>query len=388
MQRSNPNTRNPYVRSGVSAAQTPDGRPPSRLRPMMRRLILIAGALALLILAVWGIGQLTRGSSGVVRINARATDNIQPFGDRVLYYDTVTLYCLDGNGNVKWTHSLGTGANYSTNGSMVVTWVDNRIAVINREGQILYSDHMDQLVQFARVGESYVAVCTGSSELNTSVRILTHTGALLENVGFEGLYLLDVGFFSNKGQLLWVLGLDIGGNVPITNLSTYEPGRLTGAADLQNELVYRVYTHNNNLMVVDTSKIRTFNYKCVEQSEFASILTYGWQVRQVKQQQRNTMVLLEQLPSTGTMGDFSEVRLVTNYQTTSLRLLTPCFASGLGDKGVYGFSASAIYFAPYGSTQPRPTHLQYQLSGFVCMLDGNRAVVTIGEDVCIIKLPT
>lgn len=77
---------------------------------------------------------------------------------------------------------------------------------------------------------------------------------------------------------MWVLSLDVAGNAPISNLATYEPGRMsTGRAGAERpQLVYRVYSHNNNLMLVDTSTIGVYNYKCVEQTDIGSILVYGW----------------------------------------------------------------------------------------------------------------
>jgi len=79
---------------------------------------------------------------------------------------------------------------------------------------------------------------------------------------------------------------------------------------------------------------------------------------------------------------------VTNNSVHSLRLLSPCFASGLSEKGMYAFGDNVVYYAPYGSHQFKANFLTYTLADFFCMLDNGRAVVQIGDEVYILRLPT
>lgn len=389
MQRnSNNSRRNPYAQVGVPAYQTPGGKKPSNTRATVRLLLKIAGVLVVIIGLIWGGTLLFSGRSELVRINARPTDNIQAFGENVLYYDGMTLYCVKPNGDVDWHYSLGTGGDFYCTDSAVVAWVGNQIVVMNKSGQPTYADRLEKPILFARVGEVYVAACIGTNALDSSVRILTHTGGTLETIAIPDLYVLDIGFFTSKGQLMWVLSLDVGGNAPITNLATYEPAKAsTGAIEMQDVLAYRVYPHNNNLLVADTSNIRTYNYKCVQQTDLGTILVYGWQIEQVRAVNRNTYALLQQTPSTGTAITFSELRLISNYQVSSLRLLTPCFASALSEKGVYAFGTNAVHYAPYGTKTFKTTSLSYALTDFHCILNGQRAVVSIDDSVYIMKLP-
>jgi hypothetical protein len=225
--------------------------------------------------------------------------------------------------------------------------------------------------------------------MNSTLRVLTRTGALLENITtLSDLYVMDVGFFSG-GQLMWVLALDVAGNAPVTQLSTYEPGRMsTGVAELDNEMVYRVYQRDDLLMAADTSKIRAYNYRCVEQTDMAPVLIYGWTIRDVRTVARNTQVLLEEMPKGGSnSGLFSDLRLVTNDNVTMLRLLSPCFGSGLSDAGVYGFADNAVYFAPYGSHAFTPYYLTFGVDKLHCILDGGVAVVSYGNQVFTLDLP-
>lgn len=388
MQRNN-NGRNQYFNSGVPSYRTPGGKKRSPVPGILRLVGVAILILALLIGGGYGIVRLFSQSNKPVRINAKPTDNMQPFGENLIYYDGMTLNCVRPNGSSAWQYSLGTGGDYWCSDTMIAAWTSNQLVILDKGGKPTYTDRMESTIYFVRVGEAYVAACYGEDELTSRIRIMTHTGAVLETLELDDLYLLDAGFFYTRGQLMWVLGLDVNGNAPMVNLSTYEPGKMsTGAVELPDELAYYVYIHNNNLMVVDTSKIRTYNYKCVEQTDIASVLVYGWQIQQVQAVGRNTYALLQQMPSAGDVSTFSELRLVTNYSVKSLRLLTPCFASGLSEKGVYGIGANVIYYAPYGTTTFKATNLTYTISNFVCMLNGGQAVIVSGNDVFITKLPT
>ena len=374
-----------YVKSGVSGRNTPGGRKENPARRILKIIILSAGVLMGAVLAIFLITNLLSGSGKPLLINARPTDTIKPFGENALYYDGTTLHCVGPNGVSKWQFLLGADAQFDCSGSMIVAWSGTQIVVIDKNGAPTFNDRMEGAVRLARVGEAYVAACIGT-ETGSSIRVMSHTGITLESKAYEDLYVLDFGFFYTRGQLVWVLCLDVDGNVPITNLSTLEPGRMaTGAADMDDTMAYRVYSHNNLLMVVDTATVQAYNYRCVLQTDPASILVYGWYMNDVRSVGKNTYALLE--PMTGGSGTFSELRMIANYSMHSLRLLTPCFASALGEKGVYAFGESVVCFAPYGSLQFKASFLTHRLSSLICLLDNGRAVVEIDDAVYIMKLP-
>ena len=376
-----------YVVSGVPAARTPGGRKGSKARAILQLLIIGALVLAVVVAAVWGLSSLFRNSGKPVALNARPTDNIQPFGDSVLVYDGTMLSCINAGGSTKWTFALGPDADYTCTSTMVVAWSGNQLHVIDKNGNPTYNDRMSQPIRFGRVGEAYVAVCTGDRTQST-VSVMSLTGALLEHIPVEGLYVLDVGFFS-KVQLLWVLSLDMDGGVPVSNLKTFEPGKIImGGRELSDVLVYSVYPYNNLLMVVDTAKVQAYNYKCVEQTDISPLLVYGWSLRGVRAAGKQTYALFEPMPGTTGSETFSELRLAANESIATLRLLSPCFAGGLGEKGVYGFGPNVVFYAPYGQKAFKATYLTYTITDLICMLDGDRAVMAAGDHVFIMKLPT
>jgi len=381
----NPRRANPYTRMGAQPKKKG-----AALKRVLKRVLLICVLLAVLILGITGVRSLTSSSSKPVRINANPTDTIRAFGEDLIYYNGTTLYCVSNSGDTKWTFQLGMNGDFYASGEHVVAWAGNQVYVINEKGQSSYNDRMSDQVRFARIGDAYVSVCIGE-EMDSSVLVMDHHGTRLESLEMSGVYVMDMGFFSSGEKLMWIYSLDVAGQVPISNLATYEPGRMsTGAVELNDTIIYDIYEHDDYLMVCDMSKITVYNYKCVEQKDIASVLTYGWQVCDTRPVGRTTYSLLTPLQSATASSEtasFAEIRLVSNYSTQSMRLLSDCFAAGLTNKGVYGFGDNVIYYAPFGSKQFETHYLTYQITDLICMLDSGRAVLASGNDVFILKLP-
>lgn len=389
MQRSKSSGRR-YVQSGIPGHSAPGGRPVNPFPKIIRMMVVVAAVLAAVLVIVYAFSSLIGSAGTPVLIGASPTDNMQPFGENLLHYDGMALRCIAPNGSQKWEFALGVGADFYCTKDRVVAWLGMQVIVLDKNGSATFNDRLDGPIRFARVGETYVAACVGETATRTVIHVFDLSGGIIEPINeLEGLYVMDVGFFTSKGQHMWVLSLDTDGNAPITTLKTFEPGRMTtGTIELDNELVYKVYSFNNDLMVVNTTKMQAYNYKCVEKTDIEPVLAYGWLVRHVRQVGKTTYSLMEQMPTTG--GDletFSELRLVTNSQMSTLRLLSPCFGSALSEKGVYGFGEDVVYYAPYGQTLFQANYLSYKINGFICMLDGRRAVVVIGNEVRIMRLP-
>lgn len=389
MQKKNPPIKkNKYVISGLSGKDSPGGQHPSELQRIIQLIIIGTLVLIAVVILVYLISGIFQDQNKPHTIAAKPDFNIQPFGKDVLVYDGMVLSCIDMNGANRWNFTLGLDADYWATKNMVVSWTGNQIYVFDRNGNTTFNDRLSgDSVRFARVGESFIAACVGQ-ENDSVVYILNHEGVIQETISFPDLFVLDLGFFSQKEKLLWVLGIDLKSNVPITTVSTHDPGRmLMGRQELNNQLVYNLYTQDTLLMLVDTSQIRAFDYRCVQQENISPVLVYGWQMVDVRTVGKATYSLFQHMPQSNDSLYFSELKLVSNQNAQPIRLLSPCFASGLNDKGVYGFSTSTIYFAPYGSSTFKSTILNYQLTKFICMLDGGRAVLASGNEVFIQKLP-
>jgi len=383
-----PNKKNKYVISGLAGKDSPGGQPPSHFQRIIQWLIIGALALVGAVIIIYLLAGLFSDQRKPRQITAARPDHIiQPLGRDALVYDGMFLTCYDANATMRWRYTLGLDASYRAADTMVAAWNAQQLHVIDKNGGAVFNDRMGGRVRFARVGESLIAACVGD-ESESVVTVLSHSGILQDSIPFPDLYVFDIGFFSQKDKLLWVLSLDLNGNAPITNISTHEPGRLLmGRQELMNQLIYSVYPQDNLLMLVGTSQIRAYDYKCVRQVNIPQVLVYGWQLSDVRTVGRNTYSLFQYMPQSSDSLYFTEIKVVANQNAQSLRLLSPCFASALNDKGVYCFSNSTIFYAPYGSSVFKSTVLPYQITKFICMLDNGRAVFASGNDVFILKLP-
>lgn len=383
-----PAKKNKYVKSGLAGKDSPGGRSPSQLQRIVQ--LVIIGALALIgvVILVYLVSSIFQDQNKPRVISeAKSEYNMQPFGKDLLVYDGMFLHCISQNGTSRWKYSLGLEAEYSATDTMIIAWSGVQIHVIDKNGNATFTDRMAGPVRFAKVGESLIAACVGTEE-DSVIHVLNHSGVLQESISYPDLFVLDMGFFSQKEKLLWILSLDLNSNVPITNISTHEPGRLLmGRQELNNQFVYNIYTQDNLLMLVDTAQIRAYNYKCVRQDNVSPVLVYGWQMVDVRTVGKSTYSLFQHMPQSSDSLYFSELKLVNSQNAQSLRLLSPCFASGLNDKGIYCFSNSTIFYAPYGSNTFKSTVMPIEITDFICMLDGGRAVLASGRDVFIQKLP-
>ncbi len=370
---------NRYTRSGAKPRK-------SLFKKWLKTILLIGTILIILVLGIYGITQLLGSGSRPVRINASVTDTIRPMGELAVCYNGMTIYGINGAGKTVWTRQIGQDGDFSCCGNALVAWSGDQIYVIDKDGRSSYNDRLTEPVRFACIGDAYLAICIGD-RLESTVLITDRNGNLIETLDFSDVCVMDMGFFGTDDKRLWVYSLDVAGQVPISKLSTYEPGKMaTGAAEMNDTIIVNVYENGDYLLVSDLNRIAAYNYKCVEQQDISDVLVYGWEICDVRRVGKTSYSLLRPVGS-GSGQEFTEIRLVSGMNSQAMRMISGCFAAGLSDRGVYGFGSNVIFFAPFGSKSIKAEYLTYQITDFVCMLDGGRAVLVSGSDVFILKLP-
>ncbi|HML45739.1 MAG TPA: hypothetical protein PKE04_03185, partial [Clostridia bacterium] len=345
--------------SGVRMPK-PSGR--QRMRRVLQRMVIGAALLAALLLAVYGISQSFGRNDRPTRLGCLPSDRIEAFGEDVLYYNNGTLTCAGAGGNIRWTFQLGNNANFYAADRMVVAWSANQLYVINASGASTYNNRMTSNVQFARIGATYVAAYLGDEDEGT-IQVMNHQGTFVESVAVSNVVLTDIGFFGNRGQRMWTLGLDVLGTAPTTTLSTYESGRqmATGAASISDRMVYRIYLRDSYLMLVDTQSVTAYDYKCTPVPSLNASLIYGWQYSDSREIGKECYTLLHPMPDDDGTVRMRSMRLITKSGDAVLRLPTQCFAGVLGSRCLYAFSQSAVYYARYGQTRFRSENLNFPL---------------------------
>ena len=85
-----------------------------------RMVIFIAlGVVAVLIVLV-ALGVFRSGRQvGAVQLRCVSTQDVTPFGENLLYYDGMTLFCLNARGHEKWSYTLGENASFSCSDTLL-----------------------------------------------------------------------------------------------------------------------------------------------------------------------------------------------------------------------------------------------------------------------------
>lgn len=367
-----------------------------RTLPAKVRNALVMITAAVLIIAVISVALENTGRVAVgktTRIGATLSQNIIPFGDKVIFYDGTTLHCVAATGGNEWSYQIGTGADYDATEKRIVAWSGNDLYILNTNGRLTYNNKMSDKIQFASAGDQYVAVFVGEPD-NGVVSVIDENGQIVDNITISQQTLLDMGFFysttsssAQKTELMWALGIDTTGTVISTELQTFQPGKLsTGKSSLGEHIAYMIYGHDEMLNIVDTRQILHYNYRALE--EKPSTLIYGYAMADVKNVGKTMYQLLipEQEQNQGMV--ISNVRLMYNDVDRVLHLPGTCIDARLGTNSVYGFSNNAVYVCRYGETTFSSYSLPITITSVLGMITDNRVIAASGSEIYVIELPT
>ena len=131
------------------------------------RIALLVIAVAALVAVVLSVSLSNVGRTEIgraTRIGATLSQNVTPFGDKVIFYDGTTLHCVAATGGNEWSYQIGNGADYDATESRIVAWTGNDIYILNTNGRLVYNNKMSDKIQFASAGDNYVAVFVGEPD--------------------------------------------------------------------------------------------------------------------------------------------------------------------------------------------------------------------------------
>lgn len=364
----------------------------ARKKRLKNWLILLGGiaAVALIILLFSLAGKNTAITA--TRLPCLSTQSVTPFGEYVLYYDGMSIQCLNASGGVRWTVSIGTDAGFQASDKNVVAWVNNQLYILDENGHTTYNDNVGDTIQFAKIGERYAAAVIGEqTDPTLIIKDLSGSPVDEETEAFASRCLLDVGFYGDQGQYMWTLALDVYGTAANTMMNTFEVGKMnTGIISLGEPIVYKVLYDNSKLRVVSTRQMRTFNYQGIEDST-AAMLVYGWKLIASQIPARgDSMMLFAPTAQTNSQYQISELRLLSGANDRRFTLPSNCVGATLHNNQIYAFSSQYIYRA--GVKAQRFTMLETPLDGqqvtaFLGMLSSGQALVACGDAVYAINLP-
>lgn len=124
-------------------------------------------------------------------------------------------------------------------------------------------------------GGKYVAVFVRADDGACSLRAYDTTGAMIYRVDYDKTTLLDFGFDSPNGSLLWTAELSTSGGTPSTTVATFDLSRLstTGIMTIQGQTAERVWFSDKSIFVACTDNLIRFDLSVCR--EKYRLLTYG-----------------------------------------------------------------------------------------------------------------
>ena len=367
----------------------------SRYMDQKSRLIVLAAAAALvllLVLAVLGVFGGSNRQVSAVRLRCTATQDVTPFGDCVLYYDGMTLFCLDGKGNERWSYAVGGSASFSCSDSLIAAWSGSQLHFIDRSGRSTYHDILPDTVQFARVGAKYVAVVVGNDVSPTlQIKDLQGTSVDQEASKFEDMIMLDVGFFGD-GEYLWTTSVDIYGTAPDVTMNTFLVNmRNTGTVSLGENLTYGIVYAGTKLYVVSTRQLRQYDYRGTIDPA-GTVLVYGWQLVDHQISGGNPMLLFAPNRQMDDQGTINELRLLSGKVDRRFTLPNSCVGASLYNRRIYAFAHDMIYRADVSAQRFTAVALpstvgNASITGYLGMLKNGVALLASDNEVYAVTLP-
>ena len=363
-------------------------------RKQLRNWIILITVVLLIIGVVNLVNLLTRTSAvSALSLPCYADQDVTVFQDGVLYYDGASIHFVNAGGGIEWSYPVGDGASFSVSENHLIIWAGSQLFIVDAKGRPSYNESMDAPIQFARIGKKYAAIVTGDDlKATLTVRDLQGTQVDTEPEAYDGMLLLDCGFYGSSNEYMWTLAYDVYNPAIATIMHTYQVGQMnTGEVNLGEHLAYKVIYADNRLNVFTTQQMYVYDYKGV-QNVNDTMLVYGWKYLDHAEPERGaTQFLLAPTAQTSAVQSITELRVFSS--SLDRRYTLPSSSVGAAiDKGrLYAFSETFLYagnvnsqrFYAYDMNLPddRP------VTAFVGLTDNGYAIVMSHNEVFSVSLP-
>ncbi len=378
---------------GRNAAEARETQEEIRRRQIRSWIILVCVVLAV-VLGIHFLGRYGKGKEiGMSKLPCYSNQNVTPFRDGLVYYDGASLHHLSSSGMIRWSFPAGTGMKFSAGPTHLAIWSGTQLYLVDKDGNSTYNESMEANVQFARVGERYVAVVVGE-ETDPKLIVKDLKGAQVdaEQEAYSGLMMLDTGFYGEQGEYLWTLALDVFGTAPNTVMNTFQVGKMNfNEVSLGEALTYKVIYENGQLRVFTTRQVYTYDYKAVQDTN-STMLVYGWKLIDADIPERGrAKLLLAPTTQTSSAQLISELRVLEGMNDKRYTLPTTCVGASIYRGNIYAISADYIYRADVSSQKffgyqiPAPDGVE--ITAFYGITDDGKMLLASGETMYSLTLP-
>ena len=393
MARGNQNINDQLYRTrSRNAAETRESAEDIRRRQIRSWIILVSVVLAV-VLGIHFLGRYGKGKEiGMSKLPCYSNQNVTPFRDGLVYYDGASIHHLSSAGTIRWSFPAGSDVKFAVGPAHLAIWSGTQLFLVDKDGKATYNESMESRVQFARVGERFVAVVVGEdTEPKLIVKDLKGTQVDMEDA-FSSLMLLDAGFYGEQGEYMWTLALDVFGTAPNTVMNTFQVGKMNyNEVSLGECLTYKVIYENARLRVFTTQQVYTYDYQGIPESN-STMLVYGWKLIDAEVPERGrAKMLLAPTSQTSSTQLISELRVLEGMNDKRYTLPTTCVGACIYRGNIYALSSDYIYRADVNSTKffgyqiPAPEGVS--VTAFYGITDDGRMLLASGETMYSMTLP-
>ena len=363
-------------------------------RKQLRNWIILIGVVLLIIGAVNLFNFFTRTSTvTALSLPCYAHQDVTVFQDGVLYYDGASIHFVNAGGGIEWSYPVGDGASFSVSEDHLVIWAGTQLFIVDAKGKPSYNESMEAPIQFARIGKKYAAVVTGDDlKATLTVKDLQGTQVDAETEAFDGMLILDCGFYGSNNEYMWTLSYDEYNPASATIMHTYQVGQMnTGEVNLGEHLAYKVIYADNLLNVFTTQQMYIYDYKGV-QNVNDTMLVYGWKYLDHAVPVRGaTQFLLAPTAQTSAVQSITELRVFTSALDRRYTLPSSCAGAAIDAGRIFAFSDNYLY--PGNVSRQRFYAHDMNLpddrlvTSFVGLTNNGYAIVISNNEVFSVSLP-
>ncbi len=363
-------------------------------RRQLRNWIILLAIVLIIIGAVNLFSFFTRTSTvSALSLPCYAHQDVTVFQDGVLYYDGASIHFVNAGGGIEWSYPVGDGASFSVSDDHLVIWAGTQLFIVDAKGKPSYNESMGAPIQFARIGKKYAAVITGDDlKATLTVKDLQGTQVDAETEAFDGMLILDCGFYGSNNEYMWTLSYDIYNPAISTVMHTYQVGQMnTGEVNLGEHLAYKVIYADQMLNVFSTQQMYIYDYKGV-QSVNDTRLVYGWKYLDHASPDRGaTQFLLAPTAQTSAVQSITELRVFSSALDRRYTLPSSCVGAAIDAGRIYAFSENYLYAGQVNSQRFYAYDMNLPderlVTSFAGLTNNGYAIVISNSDVFSVSLP-
>lgn len=274
-------------RAQQRAAQQPDPRAPRRAQTGRRRrrrrvsrtlaftalMLIVAAGAVLAYLLFFSERERTISmtatpiTAGMTKLNT---------GSGLLYQTEGHIHYYDWNNqNRNYTEGTATSdIRMSGSASLSVVYTSSMLQIVGQDQPVSFTGE----ILSVECGTEHIAVLRRDSEGGESILVLTKTGEQADQLLPDDQYIVDFGFYTTTGEMLWMQTISSASGTPTTRITTYDLQQRTGIGvmQVQDQLIDGLYFTDKSVFAVGTSQIIRYTHD--GNKEIYREMVYGYKV--------------------------------------------------------------------------------------------------------------